>query len=216
MTVMAVEMLHLQDSQPSKDAFIAAGVLPPLVAMLRSNHLDVQMAAVCTLGSLVYGSEQNKAAIIAAGAVPPLVEALRSQERSLQGRAAATLGGLAQGSQHSKDAVIAAGALPLLVAALRSEVPNVWEADHMLYLQTEAASALSHLVDGTQQSKDAVIAAGAVPLLVPLLRSTFYPLQREAARALRSLTTSSMHRIDPVCVPQSRLALSHAVLDQTA
>ena len=63
----------VDDCQQNIDAIIAAGAVPTLVALLRSNELDVQVPAADALCSFAEGCQQDIDAIIAAGAVPLLV-----------------------------------------------------------------------------------------------------------------------------------------------
>ena len=96
-------------SQQDPTAIIAAGVVPLLVALLRSDHAHVQKEAARALGTLADGSEQSEDAIISAGGVPLLVALFRSDQPSVPEEAARTLKLLANGSQHSKDAITAVG-----------------------------------------------------------------------------------------------------------
>lgn len=65
-------------------------------------------------------------------------------------------------------------------------------------MQKEAACALGVLADKSQQSQDAVVAAGAVPLLIILLGSEQPDLQDAAAGALEKLGCSSQHNQDAI------------------
>ena len=85
----AVKMWHLtRSSQPNRDGVIAAGALPLLVALLRSDQPAVQEAATGCCGNLSSGSQLDENAIIAAGAVPLLVALLSSHHPALQEAAA--------------------------------------------------------------------------------------------------------------------------------
>ena len=103
------------DSEQTRDAIIAAGTLPLLVALLRSDNSGLHQQAADALLSLAEGSQQNKDAIIAAGVVPLLVALLRSDKPAVHQPAAGALMSLTGGSQRN-NAIIAAGAVPLLVA----------------------------------------------------------------------------------------------------
>ena len=114
-------------SQSGVDAVIAAGALPLLVRLLRSDHLAVQHLTVGLFKNFAAGSQQNKDAIIAAGALPLLITLLQSDKPSVVQQAAGVTSYLAAGSQQNKDAITAAGALPLLVNWLPSDRPAVLE-----------------------------------------------------------------------------------------
>lgn len=71
----------------------------------------------------------------------------------------------------------------MLVSLLRPDQPAV---------QVKAASCLGNLAAGSHQNKDAIIVAGAVPLLVALSRSKQPNLQTTASKALRRLNVTRM------------------------
>ena len=217
-----------------KNAFIAAGVVSLLVAMLRADQPGVQQSATCALRSV--GAWEHKDALIAAGAVPDLVAMLRSHQPHMQMTAANILGCLAEGpqqstnadadqlqphvsdeeardrsyvhtsgAQRSRDAIIAAGAVPLLVAMIGSDIPYTSKSDDCLevarkvsYVQDVAAYALGNLAAGSQQNNDAVMAAGAVPVLVTMLRSHQPKAQQIAAATLARFAKGSQHSSDAV------------------
>ena len=83
----------------ARDALIATGVVPLLIALLRSDKPDVQQRAAGSLRNLANGgSQQNKEAIIAAGALPLLIALSRSDQPVVQQHAAGALKSLANGS----------------------------------------------------------------------------------------------------------------------
>ena len=63
-------------------------------------------------------------------------------------------------------------------------------------VQQETVAALKSLANGSQQMKDAICAAGALPLLVQCLRSGHSGLIGQAAAALTCLTTGSQQNKD--------------------
>ena len=73
-----IERLTLR-TQENRNAIIAAGAVPPLVALLRADPPDVQEAAAGALFELARASQHNQDAIIAAGSVPLLIELLTRQ-----------------------------------------------------------------------------------------------------------------------------------------
>lgn len=195
---MALEGIALQGHS---NAIIAA--MPSLVDLLRSHWPDVREAAATAMSNLVEGSQQSTDAAIAAGAVPMLVAMLKSDHLKLQEKAANAVGNLAAGSQQSSDAVIAAGALPLLVAMLRSDHGDPYHLREVDYVdrynvRQVAAKALKHLAKGSQQSKDAVIAAGALPLLVTMLRSDRPNVRDVAVGVLGCVANGSQQSKDAV------------------
>ena len=129
--------------------------------------------------------------------MPLLVALLRSDQPATQKPTADALANLAIGAQQSKDAIIAAGAVPLLVALLRLDqldaqkpATDASSRSDQLDVQSAATNTLANLAAGSQQNRDAIIAAGAVPLLVALCQSGEPDVQREAAWALQNLHAS--------------------------
>ena len=90
------------DSLANTIAIIAAGAVPPLVALLRSELPAVQRPAAGALWNLAVGSQHSKEAIIAAGAVPPLVALLRSDQSVVRREAAGALQNLAANFQEAR------------------------------------------------------------------------------------------------------------------
>ncbi|KAL3162219.1 hypothetical protein ABBQ32_009923 [Trebouxia sp. C0010 RCD-2024] len=214
-------------SQQNKDAIIAAGVVPPLVAMLRLDQPMVQQDAAAALHNLAKDSQQSRDPIIAAGALPPLVALLRSDQPAAQQDAAGALHDLAADSQQHRDAIIEAGAVPLLFAMLRSDQPaaqqTAADALHKLAqackslsaergrhhcsrrcaplvallrsdqpaVQGGAAGALVNLAASSQQNRNAIMTAGAVPPLVAMLRADQPAAQQSVADALCNLAAGS-------------------------
>ena len=97
-------------SQLTKDAIIAAGAVPWLVALLKSDWSDMAAAAEA-LQNLAAGCQHNRDDIIAACAAPLLVGLLRSHQPRVQTAAAEALRNFAAGSQLERDVIIAAGAV---------------------------------------------------------------------------------------------------------
>lgn len=156
-----------------KDAIIAAGAVPLLIAMLRSEQPDVQASAAAALQSILeYRGLWHKECFMADGIVPSLVALLRSDQPAAQTMAARILGRVSDSKQNA-DAVIAAGAVPLLVDLLRSEQLTVQETKRReenkrraeegdfgemldnMYAHDEAAHALCRIASGSQQNRDA-------------------------------------------------------------
>ena len=68
----------------NRGANVAAGTVPLLIALLRTEQPAVLRAAMNALWNLAKGSSQNKDAIIAAGTVPLLIALLRSELSAVQ------------------------------------------------------------------------------------------------------------------------------------
>lgn len=78
-------------SQKARDDIIAAGAVPPLVALLRSVEPDMQAEAAQALRAFAHESEQNQDATCAAGAVPLLLTLWRSEQPGVHDSARAAL-----------------------------------------------------------------------------------------------------------------------------
>lgn len=76
-----------RESQENKNAIIATGALPPLVALLRSEEPAVQAQAARTVRSLATGSQHNQNAIIAADTVPAILALLGAEQSAVQSTA---------------------------------------------------------------------------------------------------------------------------------
>ena len=104
---------------------IAAGSLPLLVALVRSDQPAVQISASNTLQVLAINSQQNKRASIAAGVVPILTYMLRSGQPAAQAPAVNALWVITCNSQHNKNAITAAGRLAQVRSAAASEASSI-------------------------------------------------------------------------------------------
>ena len=196
-------------SEQNQDAMIAAGAVPLLVALLRSDKPAVQERAAGALEHLAYGVQKNTDAIISAGAVPPLIALLMSDKPAVQEPAASALWCLTFYSQRHRNAIFAAGAVPPLVTLLRSDKPAVLaEAAVTLgCLASGTHDALGYLANGARKIQNAIIAAGAVPLLANLLRSDEPAVLEAAAGSLLNLAHGSRQNRDvimPLLVPLYR------------
>ncbi|KAL3157946.1 hypothetical protein ABBQ32_012348 [Trebouxia sp. C0010 RCD-2024] len=159
------------------------------------------------------------------GAYAGIVAKLQSNTASRQQRAAEDVSHLALLSSSIRLAITATGAVPLLFALLRSDQPaaqyqaatgcsDVLICANIAVLQLRtAASALRTLADSSKKLEDAIIVAGAVPLLVALLRSEQPTVQEQAAAALRRLAFGSQQTKDAVLAAG---ALPWLVEDETA
>jgi hypothetical protein len=100
-------------------ALRAAGVLPPLVALLSPPNNPAAQAAAVALRAMASECEAARDAARDAGAIPPLVLLLHSGPRSpLSCAAAAALRNLARNNDANRDALREAGGIAPLVALL--------------------------------------------------------------------------------------------------
>lgn len=174
----AVTLLgFLAVDDPGTDAVVAAGALPPLVALMQHSSHAVQAAAASALGCLALGGAGHKAAILAAGAVEPLVKLLDSTDYEVQRGAVGTLRCLASGKTRKpcRAAIAAAGAIPALVRL----VPVLHE---------HATAVLVKLAQDSIEQCEAVAAAGAGAALQPELLSNSEAARGEAAELFACLS----------------------------
>lgn len=81
---VAKTILDLADNfKQNEDALTAAGSVPFLVALLRSDQPAVQEPAATALDKFAGGSQQNRDAIIAADALSKLAALLRSDQSAV-------------------------------------------------------------------------------------------------------------------------------------
>lgn len=198
---MALRTLAINSRIPqqAKDAVAAASAVPELMALMKSGQSDLQEKAAEALSTLMdeYWSSwtQHMTEVVKqVGALPTAVALLKSDRPDVQVAAAKLLGFMAR-SQQDKEALIAAGGLTSLVLQLHSENP---------VLQRQVASTLRRLTDYSQQSidaivtSDAVVASGALPWLVGLLKSTDGGVKHEAPWILVTFVRSSQANKDAV------------------
>ena len=178
-------------------AAVAAGAIPPLVALVEGGDYCDKLDAVRALTKLMHGDDTMKFAIIHAGAIRPVVVLLRSDDDLANQMAAGLLQILAHGTAMKtqsrlitqtrliQDAVVAAGAVPALIEILKtgSECSKA-----------RAAGTLGNLASNHNDNKGLIAAAGIVPLL-DLLRDGSDSCKNSAAMALRNLSTLSDNRV---------------------
>ena len=157
---------------------IAAGALPPLVALLSAgSSAAVQEQSAWAIFVLAFDSD-SVIKIIAAGAIPPLVALLGSHSTATAQEVAAMVLQKIAAYADSSAKIAAAGAIPLLVTMLGAQSAKG--------VQEAAAGALWHLSAGAI-IRVKVIAAGAIPPLVSLLSAHFPGVQEAAAAVLCNL-----------------------------
>ena len=147
-------------SQQGTDAIVAAGAVPLLAASLGSKEPSLQASSAAALNNLSARSQQ---CIISGGAVPLLVSSLKSDQPAVRERAASTLKNVAATSPSERFCNHCSRRCSSACYFVGASQPAV---------QEEAAAALRNLASGSQQSNHTIIAAGAAPLLVALLRSS--------------------------------------------
>eukprot|EP01018_Ginkgo_biloba_P021656 Gb_35735 [translate_table: standard] len=156
----AEEIRRLTKTSAKSRAYLAAaGVIIPLVSMLKSTNLEAKEAAVLALLNLAVGNERNKVRIVKTGAIPSLVELLQSENANLRESAAAAILTLSA-SAINKPVIGASGATPLLVEMLTSgSLQGKFDAVMALYNLSTCTENLLH-----------ILVAGAVPPLIRLLK----------------------------------------------
>lgn len=156
----AKEIRRLTKTSDKSRAYLAAaGVIVPLVSMLKSANLEAKEAAVLALLNLAVGNERNKVRIVKAGAIPTLVELLQSENANLRESVVAAILTLSA-SAINKPVIGASGAIPLLVEVLTSG---------SIQGKVDAVMALYNLSTYTDNLLP-ILAAGSVPPLIRLLK----------------------------------------------
>ena len=173
-------LVRLTESKHSTDAFMSAGIVPKLTSLLDSAQSEVQSSAAATIGMTARVSQQLCDAIIAAGALPKLADLFGSDQPAMQ--IGALLGfTFFFGSQQDVCVVQVSHFLPACISMLMSE---------NLYVQELAAGAIEIItLHGEPAQCDAVITAGALPLLIAKLQSPQTELQITAATVLATFAS---------------------------
>ena len=172
--------LRPNDRKPEPNKLIArSGAIEPLVALLASGSDDSQIVAASTLASLAASHAARQESIAAAGAVVPLVSLLRMGSNKAQMQAASALASLSELQQLQAPIIKAGGVAPLVRLA------RVGTAD----AQFLSATAIANLCSENAQAQTAAANAGAVPILIGMLRSG--KVTMPAASALARLAAGS-------------------------
>ena len=144
-------------------AILVAGGVASLIEALQSNTAALQAAAAWALAKLAHsGGVAAAAANAGAGAIPIAVNLLSSRNDVVTSSAAALLGILTMCGDEHQQPIVAAGALPALVTLLDDRSRS----DEM---RKAAASALCNLAGGSDDTRHAIVAAGAPAPLVSAL-----------------------------------------------
>lgn len=156
----AREIRRLTKTSAKSRAYLAAaGVIIPLVSMLKSTSAESKEAALLALLNLAVKNERNKVTIVKAGALIPLVELLQSEDSNLRESAAAAVLTLSASSVN-KPIIGASGSTPLLVEMLTTG---------SLQGKVDAVMALYNLSTHPENLLP-ILAAGAVKPLILLLK----------------------------------------------
>ncbi|XP_040378642.1 U-box domain-containing protein 4-like [Oryza brachyantha] len=172
--------LLAKHSQDNRVRIVAAGALPPLVALLSRADPLLQEHAVTALLNLSL-CEENRAAVVDAGAVGPLVRALKSAASpAARENAACALLRLAQLDGSAAAAIGRAGAVPVLVSLLESGGARG---------KKDAATALYALCSGAaaRENRARAVEAGAVRALLELMADPERGMVDKAACVLHAL-----------------------------
>ena len=179
----------------SKETLVKAGVIPPLIALLRDGDADGKEQAVAALCKLAEGSSDTRAdcaddgfytspdriraALAAAGSFKPLVDILGDGNAATKSSAAMLL--MEMTIQQGSVVVSAFRAIPVLVALLLN--------GEDMY-KGQMASMLKELAGQSHDNAIAIVQGGAVPALVALSHDRNAYKKTEAAAALKSLASN--------------------------
>uniref|UniRef100_A0A0E0BWS1 Armadillo repeat-containing domain-containing protein n=1 Tax=Oryza meridionalis TaxID=40149 RepID=A0A0E0BWS1_9ORYZ len=183
----AMELRLLAKHSPdNRLRIVAAGALPPLVALLSRPDPLLQEHGVTALLNLSL-REDNRGAVVGAGAVGPLVRALRSAASpAARENAACALLRLAQLGGSAAAAIGRAGAVPVLVSLLESGGARG---------KKDAATALYALCSGApEENGPRAVEAGAVRALLELMGEPERGMVEKAAYVLHALVGTAEGR----------------------
>lgn len=203
-----------------RTAVVEAGCLPPLVALLSSQQLDVANRAAATLQLMAGASDAlgdaHREAIVVAGCLPRLKALLLQPETvfcatpvifTLASGANPDINGLpaayssaVTGTNATRDAIVAAGCLPDLAALLSKieDEENPYDGESPCEC---AAATLKILAASSQAYRDALVASGGLPLLAAALSHAYEFVAWGAASALCDLANNG-HRAAVVAAVQ--------------
>ncbi|CAI7759324.1 unnamed protein product [Closterium sp. NIES-54] len=158
----AAALFPLANSPDAQKTALAAGVLPPLVALLREASCTRTKKDTC-LALVTLGSETNGAReIVATGVVPRLIQLLVEAEAGVEELAAAVLGVVARVEEGWKAIRADEDGLSALVECLEGGVGRAKE---------HSASTLLQVVKSDPDSVAVLLAEGCLPALVALSNS---------------------------------------------
>ena len=203
-TAIDIIAAAVASSLAAQEAAMAAGCVPPLVALVREANGAESGAAARALAFLAPDNEQ---ALLSAGAVAALVQLMQHQgcERRHPLHALNRLTN--QGSSpraQAAAAIAAAGGIPAAVQCLQDESVPRWSLTGIFTVPQLAAGLLGDMAEACPQLAADICAAGAVPRLEHMLRHSVRAEERSWAvtalvhlrRAAASATTGEA-AVDP-------------------
>ena len=178
-------LCRIAKNPDDRAAVVAAGAIPPLVALVEGGDYHAKLTAVEALTNLMLGEDTVRVAVFSAGCIRPVVVLLQSDDDLANQKAAKLLRKLAYGTAIEtqfrliKDAAVAAGAAAALVEIVKTGSGRS---------KAQAALALTNLAWEHNDNKVLIAADGLVPLL-DLLRDGNDSCKKATATALRNLST---------------------------
>uniref|UniRef100_A0A0E0KFE2 U-box domain-containing protein n=1 Tax=Oryza punctata TaxID=4537 RepID=A0A0E0KFE2_ORYPU len=161
----AMELRLLAKHNPdNRLRIVAAGALPPLVALLSRPDPLLQEHGVTALLNLSL-CEENRGAVVDAGAVGPLSGGARGKKD-----AATALYALCSGARENRSRAVEAGAVRALLDLMAEPERGM----------VDKAAYVLHALVGTAEGRAAAVAEGGVPVLVEMVEAGT-PRQREMA-----------------------------------
>lgn len=170
--------LAVQNHYEHTDALYASGAVLPLVQILSGGTSNAQGHAAAALHAIAHNKPQHQRAIVEAGAISPLVRLIRGGASKVQESAASALASVGSDVAH-QQAIIRAGSIGPLVTLLKGG---------SVAAQSFASQALANAATyDAEEGQNAIVRAGAVPLLLILL--SVGKAQTPAAFALAQLAS---------------------------
>uniref|UniRef100_A0AC35GID1 ARM repeat-containing protein n=1 Tax=Panagrolaimus sp. PS1159 TaxID=55785 RepID=A0AC35GID1_9BILA len=206
---MSVELLKLITAKSSDgiQAIIDANAVPMLTSLLNSTtNLDLMDEVSELLTNISTESTKHKQVIIENNAIAQINEFLNSNNKKLQINSLKTLKNLSNGNFDQKQAIIESGILPTLInfmypsdeeiCKLTIEIlENISNDEEICKLTIEI---LTNISNGTNDQKQVVIDAGAIPIVIQLLDSTNSSISRKALNILHEITNGNQEQIQTV------------------
>lgn len=204
----SARLLAYLAKRTSRDAVVAAGAIPPLVALLENNQDAVRRGAVTAMCALLHRCDLGKHQFLGCNGASSIVSLLdkgEPEEEITREEAARALGILCSNNKfHQGEICAAAGAIPALVRAMNDGAPPT---------QKAAAVALSNLAC-LPSNQLALSEAGAGLALLRLLRTEGVPGgPQAAARGLSNIVADGVpaeleHAVSDMATMFAELALS--------